>query len=141
MMAESGCSLLPIVYHIEPLRQTCIIWHETFRPPIPDLTLTLLAGFCLENLFARFSVVRCAREVVKKYGYWFLRTTSSKGEKLDHPTFRFSCGNSTTSRIDSAPVSIMTRRSIPIPIPPAEGMPYSSARRKSSSTFCVSSPA
>src|SRR6266404_7818633 len=44
-------------------------------------------------------------------------------------------GNRITSRMLSAPVSIMTRRSIPMPIPPAGGMPCSSASRKSSSSF------
>src|ERR1035437_6296898 len=50
------------------------------------------------------------------------------------------CGNKMTSRRLSAPVSIMTSRSIPMPMPPAGGMPCSSASRKSSSTFWASAP-
>ena len=42
-------------------------------------------------------------------------------------------GNSTTSRIDSRPVSSITRRSIPSPTPPVGGMPCSSAWTNSSS--------
>src|SRR5438132_64091 len=41
----------------------------------------------------------------------------------------------------SWPSSIMQRRSMPIPMPPAGGMPCSSATRKSSSSFCRSPPA
>ena len=36
-------------------------------------------------------------------------------------------GKSTTSRIVEAPVSIMTSRSMPMPMPPVGGMPRSSA--------------
>src|SRR5262249_49396275 len=39
-----------------------------------------------------------------------------------------SCGKRITSRIEVAPVSSMTRRSMPIPAPAVGGMPYSSAR-------------
>jgi len=53
----------------------------------------------------------------------------------------FSCGNRITSRMLSWPRSIMQRRSIPRPMPPAGGMPCSSAIRKSSSSFCFSPPA
>ncbi len=42
-------------------------------------------------------------------------------------------GNSTTSRIERVPVRIITRRSIPIPIPPVGGIPYSSAVTNASS--------
>ena len=38
-----------------------------------------------------------------------------------------SAGNRTTSRIDSLPVSSITSRSIPRPIPPVGGIPYDSA--------------
>src|SRR5690606_13053208 len=41
---------------------------------------------------------------------------------------RRSAGNSTTSRMLALSVRSMTRRSIPMPHPPAGGMPYSSAR-------------
>ena len=58
-----------------------------------------------------------------------------------HHLFGRSRGKRITSRIDSAPVSSMVRRSIPMPIPPAGGIPCSSARRNSSSIFCFSSPA
>ena len=51
------------------------------------------------------------------------------------------CGKSITSRMLSAPVSRMQRRSMPTPMPPAGGMPCSSASRKSWSMFCFSSPA
>ena len=43
-------------------------------------------------------------------------------------TSSFMWGNSSTSRMDGASVSNMTRRSMPMPTPPAGGMPYSSAR-------------
>ncbi len=43
-------------------------------------------------------------------------------------TSSFMWGNSSTSRIDGASVSSMTKRSMPMPTPPAGGMPYSSAR-------------
>ena len=36
-------------------------------------------------------------------------------------------GNSTTSRIDGRPVSSITRRSMPMPMPPVGGIPSSSA--------------
>src|SRR6185312_12768867 len=39
-----------------------------------------------------------------------------------------SCGNRTTSRIDAASVSSITRRSMPMPSPAVGGRPYSSAR-------------
>ena len=38
------------------------------------------------------------------------------------------CGNSSTSRMVGESVSSMVRRSMPMPTPPAGGMPYSSAR-------------
>ena len=50
----------------------------------------------------------------------------------------FMSGKRITSRMLSAPLSIIISRSIPIPIPPAGGIPYRSAVRKSSSTFCFS---
>src|SRR6478609_9691550 len=43
----------------------------------------------------------------------------------------FTVGKRMTSRI-GLPVSSMTRRSTPMPVPPIGGAPYSSARRKSS---------
>ena len=43
-------------------------------------------------------------------------------------TSSFMWGNSSTSRMDGASVSSMTKRSMPMPTPPAGGMPYSSAR-------------
>ncbi len=43
-------------------------------------------------------------------------------------TSSFMWGNSSTSRMDGASVSSMTKRSIPMPTPPAGGMPYSNAR-------------
>ena len=49
------------------------------------------------------------------------------------------CGKRITSRIASAPVRIIIRRSMPTPIPPAGGIPYSRAVRKSSSTLLESS--
>src|SRR5205814_10444662 len=53
-----------------------------------------------------------------------------------------SIGNRITSRMFVWSARIMSRRSIPMPTPPAGGMPYSSARRKSSSSCCASaSPA
>ena len=55
--------------------------------------------------------------------------------------FGFNCGNRITSRMLSWPSSIMHRRSMPMPMPPAGGMPCSSATRKSSSSFCCSPPA
>ena len=55
--------------------------------------------------------------------------------------FGFNCGNRITSRILSWPSSIMHSRSMPMPMPPAGGMPCSSATRKSSSSFCCSPPA
>jgi hypothetical protein len=48
-------------------------------------------------------------------------------------------GNSTTSRIDCEPVSSITSRSIPMPIPPVGGIPCSSAARNASSIGCASS--
>jgi hypothetical protein len=42
-------------------------------------------------------------------------------------------GNSTTSRIERTPVSTITSRSIPIPIPPVGGIPCSSACTNTSS--------
>jgi len=68
-----------------------------------------------------------------------LLSFSSKIRSLRY--FGLSSGKRITSRIDSAPVNVMTRRSMPTPMPPAGGMPYSSAVRKSSSSFCCSSPA
>ena len=55
--------------------------------------------------------------------------------------FGFNCGNRITSRMLSWPSSIMHKRSMPMPMPPAGGMPCSSATRKSSSSFCCSPPA
>ena len=46
----------------------------------------------------------------------------------------FIVGKSSTSRMVGAPVSSMTKRSTPMPMPPVGGRPYSSALRKSSST-------
>src|SRR4029453_10676677 len=48
-------------------------------------------------------------------------------------------GNSTTSRRLRAPVSSITRRSIPRPTPAVGGIPYSSASMKASSNGWVSS--
>ena len=45
-----------------------------------------------------------------------------------------SCGNKITSRMEVELVKSITSRSIPIPSPPAGGIPYSRAQRKSSST-------
>jgi hypothetical protein len=42
-------------------------------------------------------------------------------------------GNGTTSRMDRRSVTSITRRSMPIPIPPAGGRPYSSASMNASS--------
>ena len=47
-------------------------------------------------------------------------------------------GKSSTSRRFFAPVSIITRRSMPIPTPPVGGIPCSSAPRNDSSIGCVS---
>lgn len=44
------------------------------------------------------------------------------------------CGKRTTSRIEAWFVNSMTRRSMPMPSPAVGGIPYSNARRKSSST-------
>ena len=55
--------------------------------------------------------------------------------------FGFNCGNKITSRMLSWPSSIMHNRSMPMPMPPAGGIPCSSAARKSSSIFCCSPPA
>jgi hypothetical protein len=49
----------------------------------------------------------------------------------------FTSGNKIVSRIPS-PVRFITNRSMPMPIPPVGGMPYSRASRKSSST-CIAS--
>src|SRR5690348_14726007 len=49
----------------------------------------------------------------------------------------FRCGKRIVSRM-LAPVNSMTRRSMPSPSPPMGGAPYSSARRKSSSS-CMAS--
>ena len=65
----------------------------------------------------------------------------SHSNKHPHCFFGLSNGNRITSRMDSAPVSNIVSRSIPMPIPPAGGMPCSSASRNSSSIFCFSSPA
>jgi multidrug efflux pump len=46
---------------------------------------------------------------------------------------RRSAGNRITSRMLALSVSSITRRSMPMPQPPAGGMPYSSARMKSAS--------
>ena len=46
-----------------------------------------------------------------------------------------------TSRMDGESVSSMTKRSMPMPRPPAGGMPYSRARRKSSSRVWPASSA
>ena len=62
-----------------------------------------------------------------------------KNPRIYSFSFGFIRGNRITSRMLSAPVSIITRRSIPMPKPPAGGMPYLRALRKSSSTFCCSS--
>ena len=43
--------------------------------------------------------------------------------------------------MDSAPVSSIVSLSMPIPMPPAGGIPCSRASRNSSSMFCLSSPA
>ena len=48
-------------------------------------------------------------------------------------------GKRMTSRMDSAPVRAITRRSIPTPMPPAGGIPYSRAVRKSSSILLETS--
>lgn len=44
---------------------------------------------------------------------------------------RFNWGKRMTSRMELAPVSSMTRRSMPMPMPPALGMPDSSVSMKS----------
>ena len=51
----------------------------------------------------------------------------------------FIVGKRITSRMESVPQSIMAQRSIPKPRPPVGGMPYSSARTKSSSIMSASS--
>ena len=51
----------------------------------------------------------------------------------------FIVGNSSTSRMDAASVRNMTRRSMPMPMPPVGGIPYSSALMKSSSIMPASS--
>src|SRR6056297_2943001 len=51
----------------------------------------------------------------------------------------FICGKKSTALIESELVMIIERRSIPIPIPAVGGIPYSIARRKSSSTVIASS--
>ena len=51
----------------------------------------------------------------------------------------FIVGNKITSRIVSLPVKSITKRSIPIPIPPAGGIPYSKASTKSISISLASS--
>ena len=45
----------------------------------------------------------------------------------------FIVGNNSTSLIDAESVSNITKRSIPIPMPPVGGIPYSNACTKSSS--------
>ncbi len=65
---------------------------------------------------------------------WFMDEgpRSSRRHARQNPhSFRFSSGNSTTSRIVGAPVSIITSRSIPMPMPPAGGMPCSRVSMKS----------
>ena len=49
------------------------------------------------------------------------------------------CGNNKTSRMESVWVRSIISRSIPIPIPPVGGMPYSSASMKSTSISEASS--
>ena len=51
----------------------------------------------------------------------------------------FICGKRMTSRIDSWLVSNIVSLSIPTPRPAVGGIPYSRARRKSSSSTCASS--
>ena len=55
--------------------------------------------------------------------------------------FGFNCGNKITSRLLSCPSNIMQSRSMPMPMPPAGGIPCSRATKKSSSNFCCSPPA
>ena len=67
---------------------------------------------------------------------------SNSAFRTPHSTRHFSffiCGNRMTSRMELEPVSSMTSRSMPMPSPAAGGMPYSSARMKSSSIWCASS--
>ena len=67
------------------------------------------------------------------------------GSGLESPrsvqSLRLSWGKRTTSRMVGAPVSIMMRRSMPMPMPPAGGMPCSRARTKSWSISWASPPA
>ena len=51
----------------------------------------------------------------------------------------FMVGNRMTSRMEVLPVSSMTHRSMPMPMPPVGGIPYSSALMKSSSIMPASS--
>jgi len=51
----------------------------------------------------------------------------------------FMVGNSNTSLMEALSVKSITMRSMPIPIPPVGGIPYSNAARKSSSSICASS--
>ena len=69
------------------------------------------------------------------------RTISNKiGDRPGGYTRIIKLGKRMVSRMLSAPVRRMIRRSIPKPIPPAGGMPCSSAVRKSVSMSCCSSP-
>src|SRR5690554_717838 len=58
---------------------------------------------------------------------------------LNYFVFCLACGNKITSRIFGVFVSSITNLSIPIPIPPVGGIPYSNASTKSMSISLASS--
>lgn len=103
-----------------------------------------LAGRGAATLPASLSRRSCecqARERRRRTGIQNFRTTGRGSYPGGSADFGFNCGNRITSRMLSWPRSIMHRRSMPMPMPPAGGMPCSRATRKSSSSFCCSPPA
>ena len=94
----------------------------------------------LSDAIGRLRAVPWTATWSKQLGRWGSVSVSRRRRTGNQP-FGFNCGNRITSRMLSWPRSIMHRRSMPMPMPPAGGMPCSSATRKSSSSFCCSPPA
>ncbi len=110
-------------------QETC---HAKFTTPAPPASLGPGGGPGLVG--ASLAQARPPSRPRFRSRWTTTRTTLPLGPGL-RPLQRSgrSCGKRITSLMESAPRRIMARRSMPIPSPPAGGMPYSRARRKSSS--------
>src|ERR1043165_362130 len=110
---------------------------------LADIAAQLLqsVGFGENGVAERPRRVTAVRLVLAHFKDDFALGHARECSSRDNETpfyFGFNCGKRITSRMLSWPRSIMQRRSMPMPMPPAGGMPCSRATRKSSSSFCGS---